>query len=240
MKIAVVTRTRNEAHRIGQFCRAYTWADHVLVSDGGSEDDTVAIASLFPNVLLRPFHERVQLRRGYWRNNDSQHVNHVIACANELKPDWIILDDCDCRPNRLLKRNARTILEEAKADFVFAVRLFVWEKGQHFPWMAKPAAGHQMWEASLWAWRGSVDFWTVDVPPAYNFRIGDRAIADLHVDSTVLDLLPPLALLHFSWDDPQRVEKKLQVYRESGFIPGQLHPLDYGGPLEPLPEWAVE
>jgi hypothetical protein len=182
----------------------------------------------------------VELENGYWRNNDSQHVNHLIACANQLNPDWIILDDCDCRPNRFLRLEARTILESAQAAFVMACRLFVWEKGQHFPYMAKPGAGHDIWEASLWAWRGSVDFWTVDVPPAYNFRIGDRAIADLHVDSTVLDLQPPYSLLHYSWDDPGRVERKLKVYRESGFIRGQLHPLDYGGPLEPLPEWAVE
>jgi len=105
--------------------------------------------------------------------------------------------------------------------------------------MAKPGK-ERKWEASLWAWRGSQDFWTVDLPPAFNFRIGELTVKDLRNDASTLELFPPYCLLHYSWDDPRRVDNKVRIYRESGLIPGQRHPLDFGGPLEPLPEFAHE
>lgn len=240
MKIVVIVRTRNEQRRIGPFCESYRWADAVIVSDGGSDDDTISIASAFPNVLLRPFGDRVQLLGKKWRNNDSAHANHLIRCAGELAADWIVYDDCDCRPNRLLREGGRDLLESTDAEFAMAVRLYVWAGGQHFPYMARPAEGHAVWEPSLWAWRGSLDFWTVDKPPAYDFRVGGAVLGDLHLTHRVLDLLPPYCLLHYSWDDPARVEEKVRFYRESGFIPGMLHPRDFAGPLEALPEWAAE
>lgn len=243
MKIAVLVRTRNESARIGPFCEAYSFADTIMVSDGGSDDDTVEIASRFPNVILRPYGERVQLSNNHWRNNDSQHVNHLIACAHALedRPDWLILDDCDCRPNRLLRRDTRSILESTGQDFVMVVRIYLWGLGEHFPHMAKPWPDHHdRWAPSLFAWRESIDFWTVDVPPAFDFRVGDEAIADLSVQQKVLPLYPPYCILHFSWDDPDRVKRKVEAYRESAFIPGMAHPLDFAGPREPLPEWARE
>jgi glycosyltransferase involved in cell wall biosynthesis len=240
MKIVVIVRTRDESRRIGPFCESYRWADQVIVSDGGSLDDTISIASRFPNVLLRPFGERVQLANGLWRNNDSGHANHLIACANELAPDWIVYDDCDCRPNRLLREAGRDLLEGTDADFALAVRLYLWGTDQHFPHMAKPEPAHERWEPSLWAWRGPLDFWTVDKPPAYDFRVGDTVLGDVHLSHRVLDILPPLCLLHYSWDDPARVDRKVTFYRESGFIPAMAHPLTFAGPLNPLPEWAGE
>lgn len=240
MKIVVIVRTRDEARRIGPFCEAYRWADNIIVSDGGSLDDTVAIASSFLNVSLRPFSERVKLANGLWRNNDSHHANFLIAAANELAPDWIIYDDCDCRPNRLLREQGRWCLETFGGDFAMAVRLYLWGTTQHFPHMAKPAEPHAKWEPSLWAWRGSLDFWTVDKPPAYDFRIGGQTLGDLHLTHLVLDLLPPFCLLHLSWDDPERVKQKVAFYRDSRFIPEMAHPLDFAGPAEPLPAWATE
>ena len=64
-----------------------------------------------------------------------------------------------------------------------AVRIYLCERIKHFPKMAQPA-GH--WEASLWAWRGNIDFWTVDAFPHYTFRIGDKKVKDLHEEAKVL------------------------------------------------------
>ena len=241
MKIVAVVRTLNESHRIAAFLNGYgAIADRILVADGGSTDGTLDIISDYPKAEVRQYPGRLEMAGGHWRNNDSDHANFLFSWAYELAPDWIIYDDCDCRPNYLLKRNARALLEDTESDFVMAVRLYLWGLTRHFPHMAKPAAGHDRWEASLWAWRGSVDFWTVNVPPAYTFRIGDRAVADLRIDAKTLCLMPPLGLLHYSWDDEARVAEKVRLYRDSGLIRDQLHPLEFAGPLEPLPDWARE
>lgn len=236
--IIVIVRTRDEAHRIGKFCEAYKDADRILVADGGSTDNTKEIASQYPNVEIRDYTKRVQLANGLWRNNDSDHVNFLINWAKEYNPLWIIEDDCDCRPNYLLKQDYLDILKTTSADYVMVTRLFVsWNEGKHFAYLSRP--NHTDYEPSLWAWRGRLDFWTTDVPPAYNFRLGDRIITNIRTEN-VLELMPPYCLLHYSWDDLDRVDKKVQYYRESGFIPGQLHPKDYGSPEENLPEWAHE
>jgi len=231
--ITVIVRARDEERRVAQFCESYKDATRILVADGGSLDKTKEIAATFPNVEIRDFLGRTQLCGDYWRNNDSDHANFLIAWANEYSPDWIIYDDMDCRPNYLTRQKYREILETTSQDFVLMRRLYLWGLGLHFPRMA--AAG-----ASLWAWRGSMDFWTIDVPPAYDFRVGDVKITDIKKQFKALELLYPHCLLHYSWDDSQAVEEKLKVYRESGLIPGQLHPLNFAGPLEILPEYAHE
>lgn len=236
--IVICVRTRDEEHRIAQFCEAYKDADLILVADGGSLDNTKEIAKTFPNVIIRDFTERVMLKRGYWRNNDSAHANFLFAWAREYNPDWIIYDDADCRPNYLLKKDYRKILSKTNCDIVLVTRFFLWGLDKHLPYLAMP--NKKDYEPSLWAIRGNLDFWTVDVPPAYSFRIGNVHITDFHTDSKALDLFPPYALLHYSWDDPKRVEQKIKTYRESGLIPGQLHPLNYGSPIEDLPEWLHE
>lgn len=238
--ICVMVRTRDEEHRIAQFCESYEDADAILVADGGSVDRTKEIASEYPNVVVGDYPGRQLMNNGMWRNNDSDHANFLFQWAYSIHPEWVIYDDCDCRPNYLLKQDYRKILSETDCNVVMAVRMYMWGKDKHFPYMSKPGEGHTVFEASLWAWRGNLDLWTINVPPAYVFRIGTTEIKDFRNDTKTLELFPPYCLIHYSWDDPERVNKKVKIYRESGLIPGQMHPLNFAGPLEDLPEWLRE
>ena len=238
MKIVVLTRTRNEAKRIGLFCHSYEDADHIIVSDGGSEDATELIASQYTNVILSPFRERVEFPNGSWRNNDAAHVNHLIREAKKLDPAWVILDDVDCRPTRALKENYRSILEETDKEYVHVVRFYFWGKDQYFPDMSMP--GHDnILEPSLWAWRGWINFEMIDVPPAYNFSIDGKWVKDLRMERPNLDLYPPHSLLHYSWDE-ERIEQKLRDYRDTGFIPGYNDPRNFAGQVLPKEDWMIE
>lgn len=236
--IVACVRTLNEEDRIDAFCEAYSWADHILVSDGGSEDSTITRALKYKNVLVKPFLERTEMDNGYWRNNDSAHANFLFEWAYSMKPDWIIYDDCDMLPNFLVRELGKTVLEETDAQVVMLVKLYLWGKTQHFPNMAKPAEPHTVYEPSLWAWRGNLDLWTINVPPAYDFRVGDTKVNDFFREYNTLNLYPPFCAMHYSWDDPQKVSEKVKIYRESGLISGMQHPLEFAGEPVPLPSWA--
>lgn len=240
--IGVLVRARDEEHRVKQFCQSYADADKILIADGGSVDRTIEFAKEFPNVEIRNFPGRTKMQNGHWRNNDSYHANFLFMWAKDYNFDFQIYDDMDCRPNFKLKKDYREILETTPCDFVMVTRFYLWGLDQHFPHMAKPDAkqDHKVYEPSLWAWRGHMDFWTIDIPPAYNFRIGEQEVRDLHFDANTLDLFPPYALLHFSWDNEERVNQKIGVYRESGLIPNMNHPLEFAGPLESLPGFLHE
>lgn len=241
-QITVMVRTRDEADNIGQFCAAYSEiADKILVADGGSEDNTLEIASWFPKVEIRHFEGRTPLRREHWRNNDSDHINFLIEWAREDDPDWIILDDCDSRPNFMLREHARHELEDTNKSVAMTCRVYLWGKDQYFPHMMhlKPVE-EDNYMTSLWAWRPGTNLWTVSQFPHYTLMIGNEIAGDLHLSSKVLDLMPPFCLLHYTWANEERALEKIRIHRESGSIPDHKHPLEFAGPLEPLPRWARE
>lgn len=245
--ITVITRSLNEEHRVGQFCAAYTDAGKIIIADGGSTDDTVKIAKMYHNVEVINFTERVELAGGHWRNPDSKHVNFAIEHANKDNPDWIILDDIDCRPNILVKEFLRTMKHGDKEvseemlgltgkNFIMITRIYLWGLDQHFPHLAQPAG---VWEPSMYAWRGDLDFWTVDEFPHYSLRVGERKIPYPGFDDEAVKLLPPYALIHYTWDKTERVDAKLKHHRE-GLGDGMNHPLDMGGPPTKLEYWITE
>jgi len=233
MKVVTVVRTRNEEKNIERFCRNYQWADQILVADGGSEDNTVSIAKSMPKTKVRHFKKRKQMKNGLWRNPQGAHLNFMARWAEEEGADWIIHDDCDCFPNYRIKEDARQIFRETRHDFVYAVRLYLWEDETHFPHMAKPAKGHKDWEASMWAWRASINIQFKDTDMAFTWK--PKVPPEKRVN-----LMPPYCLLHCTWVDQERLKKKMKFYHESGQIPNINHPLDYAGPIEELPKWAKE
>jgi hypothetical protein len=241
--IIVIVRTLNEAHNIVPFCYQYSKiADKILVADGGSHDDTLEGAAMFSKVEIRHFDERTELENGYWRNNDSDHINFLIEWAKEHDPEWIIMDDCDCRPNFLLQKDARGVLKHTAQNVVMTCRVYLYGHDQHFPHMMKLKPTEEFnYMTSLWAWKPETDLWTKDNDfPHYTLMIGDEIAGDLHKSTSVLDLMPPYGLIHYTWADEARLLEKIRIHQESGSIPGQLHPTLYAGPLEPRPSWAYE
>jgi glycosyltransferase involved in cell wall biosynthesis len=230
IKIVAIVRTRNEERNIERFCSHYAWADQILVADGASDDDTVALASTFDNVQVRQFTEFVELRPGYPVNHHGRHINFLIDWATDEGADWIVFDDCDCWPNFYLRQFARLIFEMADLPVVHAVRLYLWGALRHFPRLAQPVAPGR-WEPGLWAWRADYSLHAID-EPAYHQQF-DKPLAP------AIRLLPPYCLLHNPWPDKETAEQQVAYYRQSGLVPDMQHPLKFGGPLEPLPEWAT-
>lgn len=233
MKTVVIVRTRDEERNIERFCSAYTWADKVLIADANSVDRTRELAKKFSNVEVRIFDNKKELQNGYSRNVHSDQINFLIDWAHEEQADWILFDDCDCWPNKILRESLPAILETTTFDYVFAVRLYLYKDEGHFPRLAQPIKAG-VWETSLYGWRTTT---------------GMRCLPDddqchqqfnFHPDKDKREnIMPPMCLLHNPWQDDEMIDKKLNFYRESGLIPGMLHPMEIGKRiLEPLPEWA--
>ena len=68
MKVIATVRTRNEERNVERFCRSYQWTDKILIADGESEDNTVAIAREIPKVEVRTFSEWIPMDNGLRRN----------------------------------------------------------------------------------------------------------------------------------------------------------------------------
>lgn len=231
MKIVATVRTLNEAQNIDRFCKSYSWADKILIADGGSKDGTKIHASKYKNVIIRDFQKTVEMKNGYRRNPHGEHLNFLIDWAADIGADWIIQDDCDCVPNAELINNARKILESTQMDFVFATRIYLWENIGYFPSMSKDNNGN--WTPGLWAWRVSANFrFLENTPPQEHQRP-----AWMPEDSRVEKLLPPLALLHNPWQNEKMVERKLKYYRESGEVANMTHPLIANGKVDALLDW---
>jgi len=224
MNIIVTVRTRDEENNISRFCKTYQWADKILVADGGSEDKTVKKALEYKNVEVRNFKYKVFGKQKLWRNPHGKHMNFLWNWAIEEGADWIIFDDCDCVPTRILQTNARLIMENCPEGAIFAFRMYIYGKDRYFPKMNDPGQ-------SIWAW----------MPSKHNIYASEenpwkhcvRGIPEVG-----LKLDKPNCLLHYFCPNESTIDRKLEFYKQSGQRPNALHPLDYCGNLRELPDWA--
>lgn len=225
MKIVVAVRCYNESKNVERLIKGYGFADEILVSDGGSSDDSLEKLGKYPKVKIIHF-SQYEEKNGLRWNPDNPHINFLLDEAKRSDPDWIIYDDFDDVPNYLLRENARDILEKCDKPQVNAFRLYMWGNAQYFPYMNRdfdPAY------RSLWAWK----------PREINIRADENArhgtIAGITNNFLPIEL--PMCLLHKSWH-PDTVNEKIEKYRMFGIDMG--HPLkENGSPVE-LPEWARE
>lgn len=237
MKIIATVRTRNEEENIEMFCRAYIdsgLADQVLVADGGSDDDTLAIAREIPGVYVGEFSGQVFGNDNAWRNPHGEHINFLIDWASAEGADWIIFDDCDSVPNNLLRQHGRKILEKSDCGYALAVRIYFWGPDQWFPRLSKDGAGN--WMAGLWAWRSNKGFRADETNP-WRHRF-NRTFPQIGTsDSDVREILPPAALLHRPWPTEEKAKAKLAFYKGTGQHPNMQHPKTFGGSIEAILEW---
>lgn len=227
MRIVVAARCYNESRNIDRFMRGYDFADEIVVSDGGSRDDSVSKLQKYKKVHL--FHyEEFEVVNGQRWNPDSGHMNFVLNLAKTFEPDWLIFDDMDCVPNSHLRENARNLFSIAQFDYnqINAFRLYLWGETKFFPEMNKNF--HSDYK-SLWAWRPK----EINIYADPNVRHGTL----VNVQSNYYGLDIPYCLLHKSWN-PKTVDRKIKRYNALG-LP-MNHPLQFAGEPMPLPEWGYE
>jgi glycosyltransferase involved in cell wall biosynthesis len=235
--IVATTRTRNEEANIEKFCLSYLeydLADLVLIADGGSDDRTVEIAQSIPGVEVREFTERVIGEKGLWRNPHGKHINFINDWAIEEGADWIIFDDCDCTPNRLLQARGRGILETTQKLYAYAIRIYFWGDEFWFPNLSIDSKkGAEAWMYSLWGWRAISGLRANEEKPwSHEFLYTPKP-------EEYQKFEPPMALLHRPWPTEEVTNKKLKFYRDSGQHPTMFHPTDFGGHMEPIKEWMA-
>jgi len=229
MKVVAIVRTRDEEKNIGRFCKAYAWADKILVADGGSEDKTIEIAQHYPNVEVRHFDKQVQGKNGLWRNPEGTHYNALIDWAKTENPDWILHDDCDCVPNEFMQQKMRDLLRVATDNnlkVALAYRIYMWGDTQYFPDLNKAGQSLYGFTPDSGIRFDETDPWNVNLVSQDPLR-------------SVYKFQYPYVLLHYFCPDLETVERKMKFYRESGQQPSYQHPLQSCGPLANIEPWMV-
>lgn len=230
MKIVVAVRCYNEEKHIERFLRGYSFADQIVVSDGGSTDDSVSILRKYEGDKVKVIHyDHQETIDGETWNEDSGHMNYVLDAAKELKPDWLIFDDMDCVPNKELREIARPIFDiiDERHIQINVFRLYLWgDTGKFFP---KMNDNFNPQYTSLWAWRPNQLNVHADSEVKHGTLVG------LHPSPYSMEL--PYCLLHKSWY-PETIDAKVERYNKLG-LP-MNHPFEFAGELSELPEWAYE
>lgn len=230
MDVITVCRTLNESANIERFCTEYSkFTDAILIMDGGSEDDTVEKAMGFEKVIVAGYYDRVY-RDTIWRNPHGVHINRMIDWARKLGAEWVIFDDCDSLPNKTLKENFYIHANNPDCNVVGVKRLYLYKDQGYFPGMNSPNG------FARWAWRTSVEIRADESDPWAHTMI--------YPDDTLIhqiDMDLPACLLHYTFPDDEEIERKRAFYTIAKKIPphGDWNPLQIGGEIEPLPEWAV-
>lgn len=228
--ITVCIRARNEAKIIARCLHAYSWADRILVADGGSEDATKVIARRFRNVLVDNFAERVYGENGIWRNPEGRHLNFLYNWARELGTDWIITDECDSFPTIALQEKARDLFQIASDDGkkgILIHRVYLWGTEEYFPDLSE---SKKKW---TWAWKSDCGM------EARNSEEWGVIWDNIPSDQESAYWQPPLAVLHNFCPDQETVQRKLNFYQNNGHMV-VVHPLQMGSGVSKKLDWHTD
>lgn len=226
MNIVVAARCLNEARNIDRFLQGYSFADHILVSDGGSTDGSLDLLKGRKNVTVIKFDFGEIINGEFW-NTDSHHFEYLISQAKSIfHPDFILFDDVDDVPNLELRKQAREIIETCGKPQINAFRLYMWGNAEFFPKMNGDFHPDYL---SMWGWNPNELDVHADTDTRHLTLTG--LTTDFH------RIMPPLCLLHRSWN-PSTIQAKIDRYNALDMP--HLHPLEFAGEPQPLPDFAVE
>lgn len=235
MRIIACCRAYNEEHRVAKFCEAFQFADKILIADGGSTDNTVAIAESMPKTLVRNFPLKVEVGGGIWRNPDGPHLQFLYDWALEEGADWTICQDCDQRPNKYLKQDARDIFSKmGDKDFLMVTQIYLYGNDQYFPNLSSG------WQQGLWAWRSNINLKVIDKMPHFEFSFNGQTSFDVPSLNRHIAIEPPYCFLHFGWENEAMIQKHLEYYHTTKLIPHMLHPKKFAGQPAPILDWMRE
>jgi len=108
LPLTVVIPTRNEAWQIAEALTSLRWADEVIVADGGSTDDTVAIARAHGARVIEVKGPTIAAQR-----------NAAIAAARN---QWVLALDADERVTDALREELGAVLA-APAHAAYRIRM---------------------------------------------------------------------------------------------------------------------
>lgn len=235
MKIITIVRTLNEERNIEKFLNGYSFSDEIIISDGGSTDETYKIASriakkFYPRMTItwNDFDKdaRVPNLTGGYFTHEPKQINWLIDEAKKHGADWIIYDDCDCWPNFELLIRARMVFDMAEKEGykrLLIKRLYVYKGNWYFPEMNKPGA-------SLWAWKpNDCAVYCKEEDPKESGMVQDTSVNTYTID-------PPYVLLHNFAQSEKHIKQKMAWYKAKG--QPQLHPKEGCGILKLLPNYA--
>ncbi len=223
MKVVALVRTLNEERNIARFCMSYSWADKILVADGGSIDNTVSIAKTFSNVEVRLFDEWVYGDNNTKRNPEGKHINFLIDWAIGEGCDWMTLEDCDCFPTKKLQEVGKRLFAEAEElghTCVKLRRIYLYGEDK---WFSKNQTNIN------WAWR-----------PETGIRVDETdpwGIITKNVPEVGYTLYPPIAVLHDFSPTPEIGQAKMDFYNSSGRMSKLPSLPEVFGELSPREEW---
>jgi len=224
MKIVISTRTLNEGKNIDRFVNSYSWADIIIVIDGGSTDNTLDKLSKYRNVKIydSPYKN---YKNGYWYNPDNPNINYALQMGLKENPFFHILDDFDDVPNINLQKNAIKIIENCKQPQINAFRFYMWNNDHYYPKMNNYFDSDY---TSIWGYYPDRMKLTADETVEHGTLLGVTA------NNYKIEL--PNCLLHYSWNS-ETIDEKIKRYNAIGLSMNRLE--EFAGELKPIEKWMI-
>lgn len=228
--LVVAARILNESELLPVFLENYSFADYIILADGGSTDNSKKIAKSFKKaeVFWYDFPVKVPGKNGGWRNPEGQHVKFALEHAESFNPDWIWFTEIDAIPNLNFQRDIRFILQQAdfsEHDLVNSWLCYVAPGSkEHYP-STMLGVGYTAWKSNKWT------VTNIDDP------FEGQGSLQISGDKP-LDLGKEYSRIHLTFESEELVTKKSRFYSEvHDWNLG--HPDSRCGPREALPEWAT-